>query len=473
MLKQLLFLTIGLSLILLPFDAFAQRGGRGGGGGGGGRGGGGGFSGGARPMPQSRPAPQARPSPSNVGARAPAARPTTGVAQGRPNISGGAVGRPGAGQIAGGQAGQRAANSKPSRGQLDSFLGTNEGMPAKGAGGNFDVNTGTATGARGGQAAGITVTGPGGNTAGKAVGVGAGGGVAGVEGVKGAGGGTAARGAAVGPNGGVAAGAAARGAGGAAAVRGAAVGPAGGAVAGGAAVGRYGNAAAGFAAVTPAGRYRAAAGVRTGYNNWGIYGSGWRVQHPGAWMATAWGVGALWSTASWGSASSYCGYPAEEPVYYDYGTNVTYEEDGVYVDGQNVGSSEEYYEQSSTIAQEGAKAAAPPDGDWLPLGVFALSKPEEPTADVTVQLAINKEGIIRGNYTDTQTDKTQVIQGAANKETQKVAFTVGDNTTNVIETGLYNLTKDEAPVLIHFGKEKTEQWLLVRLENPDPTSEKP
>jgi len=33
----------------------------------------------------------------------------------------------------------------------------------------------------------------------------------------------------------------------------------------------------------------------------------------------------------------------------------------------------------------------------------------------------------------------------------------------VIETGVYNLTKDEAPALIHFGKDRTEQWLLVRL----------
>ena len=45
-----------------------------------------------------------------------------------------------------------------------------------------------------------------------------------------------------------------------------------------------------------------------------------------------------------------------------------------------------------------------------------------------------------------------------------MAFTVGDNTTEVVETGLYNLTKDEAPCLIHFGKDKTEQWLLVRVQ---------
>ena len=42
------------------------------------------------------------------------------------------------------------------------------------------------------------------------------------------------------------------------------------------------------------------------------------------------------------------------------------------------------------------------------------------------------------------------------KKTQRAAWTVGDNKENVIETGIYNLTKDEAPALVHFGKDKTE-----------------
>jgi hypothetical protein len=84
---------------------------------------------------------------------------------------------------------------------------------------------------------------------------------------------------------------------------------------------------------------------------------------------------------------------------------------------------------------------------------------------------VNKQGIIRGNSTDTATNKNQVIQGSVDKKTQRVAFTVGDNTTEVVETGLYNLTKDEAPCLIHFGKERTEQWLLVRLKQDQQSSQ--
>jgi hypothetical protein len=158
-------------------------------------------------------------------------------------------------------------------------------------------------------------------------------------------------------------------------------------------------------------------------------------------------------------------------VYYDYGNNVTYEDNSVYVNGDSVGTSEEYYSQATQIATTGAEAKAPSDGDWLPLGVFALSKTDQQKSEVTIQLAVNKQGVVRGNYTDTATGQNQVVQGAVDKQTQRVAITVGDNTENIIETGLYNLTKDEAPCLLHTGNDKTEQWLLVRLKKPETSSD--
>jgi len=163
-------------------------------------------------------------------------------------------------------------------------------------------------------------------------------------------------------------------------------------------------------------------------------------------------------------------YYGASPVYYDYGNNVTYQDNNVYVNGQDVGTSQQYYDQAATLATTGTQAAAPADGDWLPLGVFALCKTGETSSDLTMQLAVNPAGIVRGNYTDAATNTTQQIHGSVDKKTQRVAFTVGDNKTNVIETGLYNLTKAESPALIHFGKDKTEQWLLVRLKQPDATN---
>jgi hypothetical protein len=211
--------------------------------------------------------------------------------------------------------------------------------------------------------------------------------------------------------------------------------------------------------------------VRGNYNNWGIYGRGWNAQYPGAWVAAGLTAGALWNASTWGAASSYCGYSEQPPVYYDYGNSVVYEDNSVYINGDSAGTAEQYYDQAANIATTGAKAAAPSDGDWLPLGVFAFTKSDQPKSDITIQLAVNKQGIIRGNYTDTATKQNQVVQGSVDKQTQRVAFTVGDNKTSIIETGLYNLTKDEAPCLLHVGKDSTQQWLLVRLRNPEtPTN---
>ena len=98
------------------------------------------------------------------------------------------------------------------------------------------------------------------------------------------------------------------------------------------------------------------------------------------------------------------------------------------------------------------------------------ASPTRKKSDITLQLAVSKDGSIRGNYTDMTTQQTQQIHGSVDKKTQQVAFTVGDNTTTVLETGLYNLTKNEAPCVIHIGKDHTEQWLLVRLKKPNNSS---
>jgi hypothetical protein len=225
----------------------------------------------------------------------------------------------------------------------------------------------------------------------------------------------------------------------------------------------------GLTRVPASARYTTATSVRGHYNHWDIYGRNWYGRYPGAWCAAGWATGAAWRACTWGSAASYCGYSETPPIYYDYGNNVTSANNNVYVNGDDAGTTQQYYTQATQIASAGAKADAPSDGDWLPLGVFALTKPEQAKSDVSIQLAVNKQGVIRGNYTDTVTDKNERIQGSVDKQTQRVAFTVGDNTTNVVETGLYNLTKDEAPCLIHFGSDRTEQWLLVRLKNPETT----
>ena len=100
--------------------------------------------------------------------------------------------------------------------------------------------------------------------------------------------------------------------------------------------------------------------------------------------------------------------------------------------------------RASVIA--GADAQTPPgkDDQWLSFGVFALTPADQKQTNLMMQLAVNKQGVLRGNYTDTLTNTTQPIHGFVDKQTQRVAWEVGDNKSTVIETGLYNLTKDES-----------------------------
>ncbi len=351
----------------------------------------------------------------------------------------------------------------PSRGQLGSFLGlpSDEGMHRLSSDGglssDFNVQHGSVEGPRGGYAAGTAVTGPQGNTVGRAAAVGPHGGTAAARGFEGAGGAAGIQGAVVGPGGRVAAGGAVRGPEGGVAARGVVAGP--------------GGYAAGFARVSPAGRYTAAAAVRGNFHDYGLYRGGWYAAHPGAWFAAGWAAGDAWRAATWDSLGAWLAYPYVQPVYYDYGNTVTYQDDNVYVNGEDEGTPAQYYDQAASIASTGAAAQASPDGDWLPLGVFQFVKSGQTGSNVVIQLAVNKQGVIRGNYTDTVTKQTQLIQGSVDKSTQRVAFTVGDNKADVVETGLYNLTKDEAPAMIHFGADRTEQWLLVRLKNPEASQQ--
>jgi hypothetical protein len=343
------------------------------------------------------------------------------------------------------------SGAAPDRGQLNSFLGlpSDEGL----GGGNFDVNRGFVQGPNGGAAGGATITGPGGNTVGRGGAVGPNGGAVAGRGFEGANGARGGQAIGVGPNGGVAGGAAVRGPNGYGGGRGFAAGANG--------------VAAGYSRVTPSGRYTAAAAVRGNFNGYGMYGNGWYRNYPGTWLCAGWAANAAWNAATWDSVGAYMSYYPADPIYYNYGNNVTYEDNSVFVDGQDVGTAEQYYDQASQLASTGAAAEAPSDGDWLPLGVFSLTKPDQPSANLVLQMAVNKDGIIRGNYTDTTTNQSQPIQGSVDKQTQRVAITVGSNKTTIIETGLYNLTKDEAPALMHYGSDRTEQWLLVRLTNKD------
>lgn len=71
-----------------------------------------------------------------------------------------------------------------------------------------------------------------------------------------------------------------------------------------------------------------------------------------------------------------------------------------------------------------------------------------------------------GTFHNTATNTTQAIEGMTDKPTQRVAWGIVDKNWPIMETGIANLTQDSAPALVHFADGQTQQWLMVRLEEP-------
>lgn len=175
-----------------------------------------------------------------------------------------------------------------------------------------------------------------------------------------------------------------------------------------------------------------------------------------------------WRPAAWGALAGWvAGTAWSAPQYFDYSSGIYYEGDNVYANNAPVASAGEYYQQASALASPAVEPKAQ-DEELMPLGVFALSQLDTTTSNTMLQLAVDKQGIIKGTYYNTSTQATRPVKGSVDRQTQRAAwsFADGKNTDIVMETGIYNLTLDQTEALVHFGKDKTQRFLMVRMEQP-------
>lgn len=197
---------------------------------------------------------------------------------------------------------------------------------------------------------------------------------------------------------------------------------------------------------------------------------GWHYYHNHPWYF-------WWQRPTWTNTVTWFAWPAtystvwRQPVFYDFGPggNVVFRDNRVYIGGEMIATTEQFAMSAADLA-----TVPPPESweiadqaEWMPLGTFALSTGEhdvDPT--MLLQLAVDRQGIVSGTMFNTETDLAQTIQGRVDPETQRVAFRIGESDGVVAETGLYNLTQDESPLLIHFGPDDSEVYLLIRLEEP-------
>lgn len=178
----------------------------------------------------------------------------------------------------------------------------------------------------------------------------------------------------------------------------------------------------------------------------------------------------LWDNAGWaraaawaGVASTAYGYPA---YYYDSSglyTSLTPEEAATYAPQpqQSIASTPQ-----ATSTYQSAQTSAT-QGDWLPLGVFALgpNAAQAPYSNMVIQLALGKDGTISGTYYNVTTNQTYQIVGLVDKSTQKAVFQLSEDPQSpVATTGLYNLTQDLVQLQVHFPDGSEQAKVLVRLK---------
>ncbi len=204
--------------------------------------------------------------------------------------------------------------------------------------------------------------------------------------------------------------------------------------------------------------------------DWYFGNSWWR---PAAYYRPNINPWSWWRPAAWtGLAAFFGGAAVASALDRDYGTQVYYDQTNYYIEGQPVAPAPQYRQEALTLA------AAPPseepfipveDDDkngWYPLGVWALTQEEKGDAVMFYQLAVNKQGEVSGAYSNVLTGETSPVTGSVDFETQRVAWRTGSSDTTAMEANLAGLTKDFTPVFVHYGTGQTQEWLLVRMEDP-------
>ena len=200
----------------------------------------------------------------------------------------------------------------------------------------------------------------------------------------------------------------------------------------------------------------------------------WYPSHPNY---PSYRPGHWWRWATAGAITGWVASRWSQPVYYQYGSggNVYYQDNTVYVNGEEYGSAEEYYTDTSQVAESVPEMTdeQAEQLEWMPLGVFAITAEGVNASSMFLQLAVSKEGIIAGTFYNESTDVTHPVEGMVDEKTQRAVWRAADGTNDdlIMETGIYNLTKESAEVLVHFGPEQTQEGLLVRMEEPESSSE--
>ena len=193
----------------------------------------------------------------------------------------------------------------------------------------------------------------------------------------------------------------------------------------------------------------------------------WYSEHPDACQYTH-PHADLWAVAGVAGLTNWLGYPATATTT----TAATSTTVAAASATTTAAGTEAAATATSTDDNASSAAALPPDLEWMPLGVYATGPKDAAQAHVYQQLAVSKQGELKGNYYDSITNTTQPVSGSIDRETRKASWKVGGKGGATFETTLDALMKTPSDVTMKSGS-ATHEWELVQVQKPDDKAAKP
>ncbi len=155
----------------------------------------------------------------------------------------------------------------------------------------------------------------------------------------------------------------------------------------------------------------------------------WYAKHPQAWRpaksTTDW-----WKTADVATITAWMGQPVQ-PVM---AAGTAADNGGAVATAGGAGIGADGLQSVLVLPAGHQNAVGPADSDWLPLGVFAVVPPgtqDTAQAHNYQQLAVDRQGAIKGNFYDTLSGTIQPITGTVDRTTlnasSKASWIVGTN----------------------------------------------
>jgi len=186
------------------------------------------------------------------------------------------------------------------------------------------------------------------------------------------------------------------------------------------------------------------------------FSKAWYAQHPNAWKIAHPYAGPAAAAVTTAAIATWFAVPATAGGY----TTVVTEGD-TYVGDTYVTS-----EPSAAPNQDTHDASiANNPNEWMDLGVFTLKPMDQANATRMLQLAVAKDGTLRGSHYDLLSEETDPIQGSVDKEQLEATWTIGNSHSVSFNAPLDELTKPVGNVMIHLPDGKTVPWVTERV-NP-------